>query len=80
MISVCMFNHARFFVTSSTIALQFPLSMGFFLQEYRSGLPFFLPGDLLVPGIEPESPVPPALATGFFIIEPPGKALMISTK
>ena len=75
-----MFNHARFFMTSLTIALQVPFSMGFFMQEYRSGLPFFLPGDLLIPGIEPESPMPPALAPGLFTIEPPGKALMISTK
>ena len=80
MISVCMFNHARFFMTSLTIALYAPLFMGFFMQEYESSLPFFLPGDLLVPGIETKSPVPPALAGRFFIIEPPGKALMIRTK
>ena len=35
---------------------KFPLSMGFFRQEYWSGLPFPSPGDLLNPGIEPESP------------------------
>ena len=29
--------------------------MGFPRQEYRSGLPFPLPGDLLDPGIEPMS-------------------------
>ena len=35
--------------------------MGFSRQEYWSGLPFPLPGDLPDPGIEPESPVFPAL-------------------
>ena len=35
---------------------QAPLSMEFSRQEYWSGLPFPSPGDLLDPGIEPESP------------------------
>ena len=35
--------------------------MGFSRQEYWSGLPFPSPGDLPDPGIEPESPVAPAL-------------------
>ena len=35
---------------------QAPLSMGFFRQEYWSGLPFPSPEDLLDPGIEPMSP------------------------
>ena len=35
-----------------------------------SGLPFLSPGNLPDPGIEPVSP---ALAGGFFTIEPPGK-------
>ena len=30
--------------------------MGFFRQEYRSGLPFPSPGDLPNPGMEPRSP------------------------
>ena len=33
-----------------------PLFMGFSRQEYWGGLPFPSPGDLLDPGIEPESP------------------------
>ena len=37
-------------------------AMGFSRQEYWSGLPFPPPGDLPYPGIEPESPVSPALA------------------
>ena len=39
------------------VASQAPLSMGFFRQEYWSGLPVPSPGDLPVPGIELGSPV-----------------------
>jgi len=35
--------------------LQAPLSMGFPRQEYWSGLPFPIPGDLYSPGIKPKS-------------------------
>ena len=42
------------------VASQAPLSMGFFRQEYWSGLPFPPPGDLPNPGIKPESSVSPA--------------------
>ena len=45
---------------------QAPLSMRFSRQEYRSGLPFPLPGDLLDSGNEPMSTPSPALAGGFF--------------
>ena len=48
---------------------QAPLSAGFFRQEHWSGLPFPPPGDLPNSGIEPTSPVSPALAGGFFITE-----------
>ena len=54
------------------IAHQAPLSMGFPGQEYRSGLPFPLPGDLPHPGIKTVSP---ALAGGFFTNEPYGNTL-----
>jgi len=40
-------------VTPQTVALQAPLSMGFFRQEYWSGLPCPPPGDLPHPGTEP---------------------------
>ena len=43
-------------VTPWTVALQFPLSMGFSRQEYWSGLPFLSSGILPNPGIEPRSP------------------------
>ena len=49
------------FVTPWTIAHEAPLSMGFSRQEYWSGLPFRSPGDIPNPGIEPVSPVFPAL-------------------
>ena len=59
---VSHFNHVRFFVTLWTVALQDSLSMGFFRQEYWSGLPCPPPGDLPDPGIEPTSLVSSALA------------------
>ena len=49
-----------------TVAHQAPLSMEFSRQEYWSGLPFSVPGDLSLPGIEPEAPESPALAGKFF--------------
>ena len=57
-------------VTSQTIACQTPLSMGFPRQEYWSGLPCPLPGDLLDPGIKSRSP---ALQPESLPSEPPGK-------
>ena len=60
-------------MTPWTVAHQAPLSMGFSREEYWSGLPFPPPGDLPDPGIEPMSPVSPALAGGCFTTEPPGK-------
>ena len=49
-----------------TAAHQASLCMGFPRQEYWSGLPFPLPGDLPYPGIEPASPESPASAGIFF--------------
>ena len=43
-----------------TVAHQAPLSMGLSRQEHWRGL-LFSPGDLPDPGIEPASPMPPAL-------------------
>ena len=59
--------------TSWTVALQAPLPMGFFRQEYWSGLPCPPPGDLPDPGIVPTCP---ALAGGFFTTAPRGKPLI----
>ena len=61
------------FATPWTVARQAPLLMGFPRQEYWSGLPFPSPGDLPDPGIKPTSLGPPALAGGFFTIEPAGE-------
>ena len=44
--------------------------MGFPRQEYWTGLPFPSPGGLPNPGIKLMSP---ALADGFFTVEPTGK-------
>jgi len=52
-----------------TIAHQVPLSKEFSTQEYWSRLPFPTSGDLLTPGIKPESHVSPVLAGGFFTCE-----------
>ena len=48
-------------VTPWTIACQAPLPMEFFRQAYWSEVPFYSPGDLPDPGIEPTSPVSPTL-------------------
>ena len=54
-------SRVQHFVAPWTVACQAALSMGFSRQEYQSGLPFPSPGDLPDPGIEPQSPVSPAL-------------------
>ena len=43
-------------MTPWTVVHQIPLSMGFSRQEYWSGLPCPLPGDLPNPGTKPRSP------------------------
>ena len=48
-------------VTPWTVAHQAPLSMGFSRQKYWSGLPCSPPGFLPYPGIEPMSPIAPAV-------------------
>ena len=65
-----LLSHVRLFATLWTVALQAPPPMGFFRQEYWSGLPFPSPGDLSDPGIEPRSP---ALQADALPSEPPGK-------
>ena len=57
--------------TFRTVACQATLSVGFFSQEYWSGLPFPSPGNLPNPGTEPASP---ELAGRIFIAEPLGKS------
>ena len=70
--------HAQFlscvqlFATTWTVACQAPLSMGFSLQKYWSGLPFPPPADLSDPGIKSMSLASPALAGRFCTTEPLG--------
>ena len=64
------------FATLWAVASQASLSMGFFRQEYLSGLPFPSPGDLPNPGKELMSP---ALSGGFLTTEPSGKPCTIDT-
>ena len=63
-VCVCVLSWVRLFETPWTVARQAPLSMGFSRPEYGGGLPS--PGALPHPGMEPESPVSPALISGFF--------------
>ena len=71
-VKVKSLSRVRLFVTPWTIAYQASPSMGFFRQEYWSGLPFPSPGDLPDPGIEPRSPT---LEADALTSEPPGKPL-----
>ena len=45
LLCVCMLSHVLLFATLWTVACQTPLSMGFYRQEYWSGLPFPPPVD-----------------------------------
>ena len=56
-----LFSGVQLFATPWTIAPQAPLSMGFSRQDYWSVLLCPSPGDLPDPGVEPVSPVTPAL-------------------
>ena len=59
---------------------QTPLSMGFSRQEYWSGLPFLLLGDLPDPEMEPTSLASPTLANGLFISTPSGKPITMEMR
>ena len=67
-----MHNCVQLFATPWTVAYQALLSMGFYRQEYWSGLPFPSPGDLPNPGIEPISPVASSLQADSLLLEPSG--------
>ena len=54
-VKVKSLSRVQLFVTPWIAAHQAPLSMGFSMQEYWSGLPFPSPGDLPDPGIKPRS-------------------------
>ena len=66
MCMLSLFSCVQLHATLWTIAHQALLSMGFSRQEYWSGLPCSLSGNLPDPGIKPASPVSPVLAGRFF--------------
>ena len=68
------FSHVRLFATPWTVARQAPLPMGFSRQEYRNGFPYPPAADLPDPGIEPLSPVSPALRADSLLLGPQGSA------
>ena len=68
------FSHVRLFATPWTVACQAPLSMGFSRQECWGGLPCPPPGDLPDPGIEPVSPVAPALQADSLLLSHRGSS------
>ena len=69
-VKVKSLSRVPLFATPWTVAYQSPLSMGFFRQEYWSGLPFPSPGNFSDPGSEPGSP---ALQADSLLSEPPRK-------
>ena len=76
-VKVKLLSHVLLFATPWIVAYQAPPSMGFPGHEYWSGLPFFSPGDLPNPGIEPRST---ALEADALTSEPPGKSLNVLKK
>ena len=70
-------RHVWLFATPWTVAHQTPLSMGFPRQEYWSGLPFPIPGDLPNPGIGPLFLTSPALAGRLFTTSTIWKAQLL---
>ena len=67
-------SRVQLFATPWTVAYQAPLSMGFYRQEYWSGLPFPSPGDLPDSGIKLRSPT---LQANSLSSEPPRKPTML---
>ena len=69
------FSHVQLFATLWTVSHQAPLSIGFFRQEYWSGLLYPPPGDLPNPGIEPTAPVSPALQADSLLLSCQGSPI-----
>ena len=68
---MCQFlSRVQLFVTPWTVACKAPLFLGFFKQEYWSGVVIPSPGDLPDLGIEPRFPT---LQADPLPTEPPGK-------
>ena len=73
------FSHVRLFATLWTVAHQASLSLGFSRQEYWNRLPCPPPGDLPDPGVEPVTPMSPALQADSLSAEPSEKPLFSHT-
>ena len=71
------FSRVQHFAALWPVALQAPLSVGFSRQEYWTGLPCPLPGDLSDPGIDPASLMYLALVRGFFTTSTSWEALIV---
>ena len=71
------FSCVQLFVTPWTVAHQASLSMGFYRQEYWSGLSFPSPVDLSNTGIEPRSPT---LQADTLTSEPPGSPSLVNSQ
>ena len=69
---MCVLSHVLLSVTGGS---QAPLSVGFSRQEYWSELPCPPPGDLPDPGIEPGSPVAPALQAQSLLLSHQGSSV-----
>ena len=67
------FSHVRLCVTLWTAPCQAPLSVGFSRQNYWSGLPCPLPGDLPDVRIKPMSPASPALQADSSLLSHQGR-------
>ena len=74
------FSHVQLLATLWTVACQAPLSMGFFMQEYWSGLLCPHLEDVPDPGTEPTFLMFPALAGGLFTISATWEALCYMCK
>ena len=74
---VCALSHVQLFATLCIVVRHATVSVEFPKQEYWSGLQFPAPEDLPNPGIEPISPVSPALAGGFLTTTPTWEAQVI---
>ena len=72
-----LISHVHLFESPWTVLSQAPLTMGFPRQEYWSGLPFPSPGDLSLPGTEPELS---ALQADSLLSEPPSRIHPTNTK
>ena len=74
-----LLSRVQLFATPWTAAHQAPLSMGFFRQEYWSRLPCPPQGDLPDAGIEPVSPVAPALQVDCLLLSHQESPLFLLT-